>query len=199
MLALRLPRFVHDIAALHLAQFRLIRAPQFDEGSGFHRCGAVGGDVDGGMIGVHPEPNRGLRIADCHLIRGTRVTHRDLDAAFAQLQLLAIRLARRDRIRLKMDAHFADLDQPGVVIPSVRLADVELEVAVLRHPSVERDVPIAQRHRAVVIHARGVPNHVERVGSSGDRCERDQRGEADKGQQTSDNHSCSSNSPSWIG
>jgi len=49
---------------------------------------------------------------------------------FVQLQFLPKRSARFDRVRLEADAHLADFEQPGVVVPGVGLADVEMEVAV---------------------------------------------------------------------
>jgi hypothetical protein len=95
-----------------------------------------------------------------------------------------------------VNAHLADFEQARVVIPIVGLADIEMQVAVRRHPRIERDVAVAQRHRAVMILAGRIPDGTEGVNRRSQRSQCGIAGEANEGEGLDDFHSCSSNSPS---
>ena len=163
-------------------RFVLVRPPQLHGGDGFQRRGAVGGHVDDRVVGIHPNPDGGLRMARDGRIGGVSATGGDLQTALVELEFLSKRQPGGDRVRLETDAHFADFEQARVVIPGVGLADVEMQIAVGGHPGVQRDVAVAQGHRAVVIPAGRIPDHVEIVDrrgaqGNGQLCQADETGQ----------------------
>jgi len=170
----------HHVADLQLREFLMICPPDLDERGGFERRGAVGGDMDDGMMRVHPEADGQGPMVDRRRPRSRLVACGDFNAPLVELEFLAEDPAWRNRIRLEADAQLPDLDEAGIVIPGVGLADVEVQFALLGHPGVERDVTVAQRHRPVMIHAGRIPHDVERVRRCGGSSEGRQRDEADQ-------------------
>ena len=79
-------------------------------------------------------------------------------------EFLPERLALTKRIRLQREADAADLDETALVAPGIALGNVENQIAIRLHPGIERNVPIAERHRTRGISTRRVPYDVVSVG-----------------------------------
>ncbi len=154
LLAVRQTAVDQDVAGLQLRVRLLLRPPQFDRRRRFQRRLAVGRHMDHGQVGIDPNPHDGVAIALAGLDRGGGVT---------QAERLAKRLAGGKGIRFQMHADFADLDQPGVVVPGVGLADEELQVAIGFDPQIQADVAVAQGQRTAVVRTGRLPDHVQGV------------------------------------
>jgi hypothetical protein len=84
----------------------------------------------------------------------------NLDTAFAEIEHLAKRSARRKRIGLEGDSDSPQFEQLAALAPGVGACDVEQQIAVFFDPEIQADLPVAQGHRAVGTRTGRIPDHV---------------------------------------
>ena len=147
----RLLEVPEHVARLHFRDLLAAGPRELDADRGGQGLGAVHRDVDDRMVGVHPDPDLGALGA------GPR---HQVQRRLVQAERLAEGPARRERVRRQMHAHLADLGEAGVVIPRIRFSNVELQVARRVGPRIQRDVAVAQGHRAVMVFAGSIPDHI---------------------------------------
>ncbi len=100
------------VAGLQVPQLALLRAPKFNGRLRFKGRCACRRYVDDGEIRIHPNlhahaPRAGARL--------------DFQCGIGEAERLAKRRVIRERIRLEVNAHCADLDQSGIVVPGIGL------------------------------------------------------------------------------
>ena len=129
---------MHSIGAVFL--FRLLerpyrRAPNFCPGRRAEWVLAFHLDMHHRLVRIHPN-------SEFHAF-----TRRNPNLSVTQDEFLPERLALTKWIRLQREANAADLHKSALVAPGIALGNVENQIALRLHPSIEGDVPVAKRHR----------------------------------------------------
>jgi len=158
---------VKNVAALDAGQFLRSVAPQLNGGRGHGGPRGVDLHANQRPMGVDPQG---------HLHPGVSPAETGRKRAVPGVEPLTETDSSFRRAVAYAQPHGAYFHQPAVIVPAIGARDIELQIAGPIDPRVQGHLAVAQRHGAVGVSARRIPDHfVGRHGAVGQRSGRCQQ------------------------